>query len=96
MSKIETQEINDKDVHDFRKDKCRWGWNGLDFEIINKIKGKQTAKMKGIGRGIKQGQYILSTHGKQDVIWKITWIAYNRNPSDMFSADLKYAGIPAE
>lgn len=89
-------DIDDKDIHDFRKEKCRWGWNCLDLELTDNTRGKQKARMVGIGKGIKQDEYIFFTHGKWDVLWKIMWISYKKNPSDMFSADLKYAGIPVE
>lgn len=97
---MDTIDIDYKDIHDFRKEECRWGWNCLDFEITDRTSGKQEARMVGIGRGIKQGQYIMFTHktsyGTLPVGWKIIWISYKKDPSDMFSADLKYAGIPVE
>ena len=34
-------QVNDNKIHDFRKDKLGWGWNGINFKIIDETPGKQ-------------------------------------------------------
>ena len=88
-------EISDDKIHDFRKGKLTWGWNGLSFSMVNETPGNQTAEMCGLGKGIKEGDFIYSSHGDMDIIWLIDRISYHQNPRDMFDANLSYMGVPA-
>ncbi len=89
-------EVNDKDIHDFRPEALKWGWNGLRFKITDNTLGEQKAEMNGINGNVRMNkyQYVLLAHGKQEVLWLIDDIKYERNPKDMFDAKLSYAGVP--
>ena len=71
-------------IHDFRPQKLGWGWNGLTFQ---QTKDKK-AKMLGIGKGLKAGDYIAVRNGDDDIAHKIESIKYKTNPEDMFEAIL--------
>lgn len=78
--RLKTGEI----VHDFRKDKLKWGWNGLSFIVA---KDKKTATMTGIGIGLEVGHFIaMDDNGV--VGFKIIDVKYDSNPKDMFTAVL--------
>jgi hypothetical protein len=88
----ENIQINDTLIHDFTSAKCRWGWSGLSFQLTDRTPVKQKAEMKGIGKGIKANEYIMTSHGRHDVVCLVTKIEYHSNPKDMFDASLSYVG----
>lgn len=88
-------QVDDDKIHDFRKDKLGWGWNGINFKIIDEAPGKQKAEMLGIGKGIHKDEYIFMQNGGTEILWHIDDIEYHKNPPDMFDVKLTYAGVPA-
>lgn len=80
-------------IHDFRPDKLRWGWNGLDFIVKE---DKKTAIMIGIGKGIKVGHFIALTQSNTDYAYLVESVRYESNPVDMFEASLKIVGLIEE
>ena len=88
-------EVDDSKIHDFTKDQLKWGWNGLDFKLIDKSTGNQKAEMLGIGRGIKQRDYITMNHDDDITCWLVDEIKYKNNPADLFKAKLTFIGVAA-
>lgn len=85
--------MNNEIIHDFRPDKLRWGWNGLDFNVNE---DRKTALMKGVGKGIQSGHYIVLTQGGQDYAYLVELIDYETNPTDLFNANLRIVGLIEE
>ena len=71
-------------VHYFRKNKLKWGWNGLSFIVAE---DKKTATMTGIGIGLEVGHFIAMDYNGV-VGFKIIDVKYDSNPRDMFTAIL--------
>ena len=85
-------EIDDSKVHDFTKDKLGWGWNVLDFSPIDRTANPMKANMMGIGKNIQEGEYVLVSAANANLCWKVDTIDYNRNPKDLFIAELILMG----
>ena len=78
----------DDTVHDFRTCTARWGWSGLSLtHIYDRIH-----QMRGIGRGIKQEDIIITDYsGGGEIMagYKVKSVNYHWNPKDLFDAELE-------
>lgn len=82
-------------THDYTKSNRGWGH---DITIKPDETGHSIEAM-GWGRGLKKYDYILLSNGDQATRYQISTISYCKDPTDMFSADLKFApraGFPVE
>jgi hypothetical protein len=68
-------------AHDFRPSKTGWGWNALCWKQTD-----TALEMQGIGKGLKEGDFVCVKDGEDDVLMQIEEIAYDSNPPDMFVA----------
>ncbi len=88
--KIEKQQLINKTFHDFRKDKLRWGWNGIWFNVHE---DKRHADASFIGRGVKDGDYIIIEFPNNTLVFEASKVEYDSNPPDSFSCLLTLFGV---
>ena len=92
------QELEIGEPHDFRPSAARWGWRVQTFaleDLEGGIKLRSFARMTAIGKEVKNGEYVLLSHGSVDVVWRLSEVVYESNPPDLFAARLEMVGVPA-
>jgi hypothetical protein len=83
--------INYDRIHDYRKNKRRWG-HDISYRPMKKG-DPPPLNASGFGHGLHEGDIVLLTGGAGVISpYYIRKIGYYGDPSDMWNATLEYAG----
>lgn len=75
-------------THDYTR--REWGW---DYFIDKVLDGGVTLKAGGWGVGILEGDFLImpNNHGRTTTRYRVVSIRYERDPHDMWWAELRFA-----
>lgn len=78
-----------KNTHDY----TNRSW-AHDFHISEVMEKGKRLRMGGWGKGIKSGDYLILPNGESSTRYKVKTIKYQRDPSDMWRAEVTFAPRP--
>lgn len=74
-------------THDYRRDVRGWG-HDITYTVE---KDGKILNAQGWGDGLRPGDFILLSNGKDETRYRVKKITYYGDPKDMWKATLKFA-----